>query len=52
MFIGAEFAIAARKWHQLRCSSTDEWTMKIRYTFRVEYQSAMKKNAVKKFVGE
>ena len=50
MFIGELFAIAARKWHQLRCSSADEWMVKIRYTFI--YHATIKKNAVKKFVGK
>ena len=43
MFIGTLFTIV-RTWKQPRCASTDEWTMKLWYTYTVEYYSAIKKN--------
>ena len=44
-FSAALFTIA-RKWKQARCPSTDEWIRKQWYTYKMEYYSAVKKNAL------
>lgn len=33
----------AKKWDQLKCSSTEEWTLKMRCMYTVEYDSVEKK---------
>ena len=44
MFIVALFTIA-RTWKQPRCPSADEWIRKLWYIYRMQYYSAIKKNA-------
>ena len=44
MFIAALFIIA-RTWKQPQCPSADEWIRKLWYIYRMEYYSAIKKNA-------
>ena len=44
MFIAALFTIA-RTWKQPRCPSADKWIRKLWYIYRMEYYSAVKKNA-------
>ena len=44
MFITVLFTIA-RTWKQTRCSSADEWIIKLWYIYMVEYYSAIKKSA-------
>ena len=44
MFIVALFTIA-RTWKQRRCPSADEWIKKLWYIYKVEYYSAIKRNA-------
>ena len=44
MFITALFTIA-RTWKQPRCPSADEWIIKLWYIYKMEYYSAIKKNA-------
>ena len=44
LFISALFTIA-RTWKQPRCSSIDEWLKKMWYIHRMEYYSAIKRNA-------
>ena len=44
MFTTALFVIA-RTWKQPRCASADEWIRKLWYIYRMEYYSAIKKNA-------
>ena len=43
MFIAALFTIA-RTWNQPRCPLVDEWIRKLRYTYAMEYYSAIQKN--------
>ena len=43
-FIAALF-ITARTWKQPRCPSADKWIRKLWYIYRMEYYSAVKKNA-------
>ena len=45
MFITALFTIA-RTWKQPRCPLADEWIKKLWYIYKMEYYSAIKKNAV------
>ena len=45
IFIAALFTIA-RTWKQPGCPSTDEWIRKQWYTYKMEYYSAVKKNAL------
>ena len=45
MFIAALFTIA-RTWKQPGCPSTNEWIRKQWYTYKMEYYSAVKKNAL------
>ena len=44
MFIAALFIIA-RTWKQPRCPSADERVRKLWYIYKMEYYSAIKKNA-------
>ena len=44
MFITVLF-IVARTWKQSRCPSADEWIRKLWYIYKMEYCSAIKKNA-------
>ena len=44
MFISALFTIA-RTWKQLGCPSADEWIRKLWHIYKMEYYSAIKKNA-------
>ena len=50
MFIAALFTIA-KTWKQFKCSSTDEWIMKMWYIYIREYYSAMKKHETMPFAG-
>jgi hypothetical protein len=43
MFITVIFTIA-KLWKQPRCPTTDEWIMKLRYIYTVEYYSATRNN--------
>ena len=45
MFLAALFT-KAKTWKQPKCPSTDEWIMKMQYTYTVEYYSAIKKNEI------
>ena len=40
----AALLIIARTWKQPRCPSTDEWLKRQRYTYTIEYYSAIKRN--------
>ena len=42
LFIAALFTIT-RTWKQPRCPSTDEWIKKLRYIYKMEYYSAIKR---------
>ena len=44
VFIAALFT-TARTWKQPRCPSADEWIRKLWYIYKMEYYSAIKKNA-------
>ena len=44
LFIAALFTIPGT-WKQPRCPSTGEWIKKWQYTYRMEYYSAIKRNA-------
>ena len=44
LFIAALFTIS-RTWKQPRCPPTDEWIKKLWYIDRLEYYSAIKRNA-------
>ena len=44
MFITALLTIA-RTWKQPRCPSADEWIRKLWYTYTMEYDPAIRKNA-------
>ena len=44
MFIAALFTIV-RTWKQPRCPLADEWIKKLWYIYKMEYYSAIKKNA-------
>ena len=44
MFTAALLTIA-RTWKQPRCPSADEWIRQLWYIYRMEYHSAIKKNA-------
>ena len=47
MFIEALFTIA-KTWKQPKCPLTDEW-IKMWYTYKMEYYSALKKNEIMPF---
>jgi hypothetical protein len=51
MFTAALFTIA-KLWKQPRCPTTDEWIMKMRYLYTMEFYSAMKKNEILSFAGK
>ena len=44
MFIAALFTIA-RTWEQFRCPLADQWIRKLWCIFKMEYYSAIKRNA-------
>ena len=44
MFTAALFT-TARTWKQPRCPLADEWIRKLWYIYKMEYYSAIKKNA-------
>ena len=44
MFVAALFTIA-RTWKQPRCPLADEWIRKLWYIYKIDYYSAIKKNA-------
>ena len=48
MFTAALFIIS-RTWKPPKCSSTEEWIKKMRYTDTMEHDSAIKKNAIMPF---
>jgi hypothetical protein len=50
MFIVALFIIA-RKWQQPRCPSSKDWIKNMRYIYKREYYSALKRNSSMKFKG-
>ena len=39
----------AKTWKELKCPSTEEWIKKIRYTYAIDYYSAIKKNEIMPF---
>ena len=45
----AELFTIARTWKQPKCPSTDEWIKKMRYIYRMEYHSDIKKNDIMPF---
>ena len=49
MFISALFSIA-KIWEQPKCPWTEEWIKKMWYIYRMEYDSAIKKNEIPAFV--
>jgi hypothetical protein len=48
MFIVALFTIA-KLWKQPRCPTTDKYIKKIRYSYTMEFYSAIKKNEILSF---
>jgi hypothetical protein len=48
MFIAALFTIA-KIWEQPRCPTTDEWIKKMWYLYRMEFDSATKRNEILSF---
>ena len=48
MFIAALFTIAKPR-KQCKCPSIDEWIKKTRYTYRMDYYSAIKKKKIMPF---
>ena len=48
MFTAALFTIA-KTWGQCKCSLTDEWRKKVRYTNTMECYSTIKMNEIKPF---
>ena len=44
-FLTAALFTIARTWKQPRCPSTDKWIKKLWYIYRMEYYSAIKRNA-------
>ena len=42
----ATLIIIAKKWHQPKCPSTNEWLIKMWYIHRMEHYLAVKKNEV------
>jgi hypothetical protein len=51
MFIAALLTIA-KLWKQPRCPTTDEWIMKMWYSYTMEFYSAMKKNEILSFASK
>jgi hypothetical protein len=51
MFIAALFTIA-KLWKQPRCSTTDEWIMKMCYLYTMECYSTIKKNEILSFASK
>jgi hypothetical protein len=51
MFMAALFIIA-RSWKEPRCPSTEEWTQKMWYIYKMEYYPAIKNNEFMKFSGK
>ena len=49
MFTAALFTIA-RTWNQPKCTSTDEWIMKMWHIYTMEYYPAIKRNELELFV--
>ena len=49
MFTAALFTIA-RTWNQPKCTSTDEWIMKMWHIYTMEYYPAIKRNEIELFV--
>ena len=48
MFIAAQF-IVAKYWRQPRFPSVDEWVIKLRYIYTMEYYAAERKNELLPF---
>jgi hypothetical protein len=44
--------ILAKKQNQPTCPSTDKWTRKMLYTYKIEYMQPCKKNKIVTFVGK
>lgn len=42
----------AKKGKQLKCSSADEWILKVWNIYKMEFYSMVKKNSIMKFAGE
>ena len=40
----------ARSWKQPKCPTTDEWIKQMRYTYTMEYYSAIKSNEIGSFI--
>ena len=51
MFIAALFIIA-RSWKEPRCPSTEEWTPKMWFIYKMEYYSAIKNEDILSFAGK
>jgi hypothetical protein len=51
MFIAALFTID-KLWKQPRCPTTDKWIKKMRYSYTMDFYSAMKKNEIFSFAGK
>ena len=49
MFTAALFVIS-RSWKEPRCSSTEEWILKMWNIYTIEYHSAIKNNGFVKFL--
>ena len=39
----------AKTWKELKCPLTEEWIKKIRYTYTIDYYSAIKKKEIRPF---
>lgn len=46
------YFIMVRKWEQPICPSTNEWVMKTRYMYTMNFYSAVKKMEIMKLVGK
>jgi hypothetical protein len=51
MFIAALFT-KTKLWKQARCPTTDEWVMKVKYLYTMEFYSVTKKNEILSFAGK
>jgi hypothetical protein len=51
MFIATLLTIA-KVWKQPRCSTTNEWILKMRYLYTMEFYSAIKKNEILSFASK